>query len=468
MYSGLRTIGGVNAAVIYGKDRVIFEFATAYDPKSDVYDGQVEKRDRSWVRDKLRLGILPRIDGVFRRQDLGGDPLASVEESDYNTAVFITHLHLDHMGNVGTVAPEIPVYMHKNAQIIERALEDTGHGVDTLDRTYRDLEPGIPIRVGEIEVLPILTYDDSYHDFALLITTPDGTVHWTGDFSLHGNNAALTIGQMELLKERGVDVLLCDCTSFMDDVMQMMYNTMDAKAILPSPDVPPGMLSEADCDEGLFEIIQNVKGLCVFNHYQREMSQARQLIEWAELVGRECLFEPDAAYIVYRFYGLEPNVYIPDSALYHGDNKPEWFTELLENCRVVTLEQIKMDPSGYMVQNSYRHILELFDLPNERGGYIHADGIPIGAFDPAYAKMRMLVDMAGFEYTTFFQKNYFGHGYPCQVKYFVDQVNPKVLIPCHSFNPERLLPKDGVQLLPEMYRTYILRDHTLTPEDQSP
>jgi ribonuclease J len=468
MYSGLYTIGGVNASLTYGKDRVIFEFGSAYDPKTNVFDGTVEKRGKNWIRDMLRLGSLPRIDGVYRREDLMDEPgIVPAEESPYNTAIFITHLHLDHMGLIGTVAPEIPVYMHRKARILERALEDTGEGVDTLRRDYTDLPPDAPIRVGAIEVYPLLVREDSYCDFSFLISTPDGTLYWTGDLYLHGINRDLTLKKMEFAKQRGVDVLMCDCTSFMDSVMGMMYDTTDPAAILPNKEIPPGMLSEEAYYAALFEHMKNIRGLCVFNYYQREMSEVTQFISWAEQTGRLCLFEPDAAYLVYRFFGIKPNVFIPDSRRYPADpgRQSGWFKELLQNSRVVTRQEICSQPAKYMLQNSYRHILELFGLPRDGGVYLHADGIPIGDFDPAYANMRRIVDRAGFKYVTFFQKNYFGHGYPCQVKYFVDEINPRVLIPCHSYNPERLLPKDGRQLLPELNRTYILQDHDLKPAE---
>ena len=71
MYAGLHTIGGVVASVSYGRDRVIFEFGSAYDPATAVFDGKVEPRRKNWVRDKLRVGLLPRIDGMYRREDLG-------------------------------------------------------------------------------------------------------------------------------------------------------------------------------------------------------------------------------------------------------------------------------------------------------------------------------------------------------------------------------------------------------------
>lgn len=463
MYAGLRTIGGVIFSVVYGRDRVILEFGSAYDPATAVFDGIVEPRDRNWVRDQLKVGLLPSIDGIYRREDLGDLPLVSAEESDMNTAVLITHLHLDHMALMGTLAPRIPVYMHRNAQCIERALEESGGGIPTLEREYTDITPGESIRAGDIEVLPILCRDTSYYDFAFLITTPDGTIHWTGDVCLHGLQAERTFAQMELLKKRDIDVLLCDCTAFMDSVLKRMVPDLDPEKILPCKEIPEGMMSEQEYNDGLFESIRGAKGLCVFNYYQREMDDAQRFLAWAGRLGRRCVFEPDAAYVVHRFFGLEPYVYIPDSPSLHGELDSDWMRRLMDCCQLVTPEEIWANPSGYLLQNSYPHIMELFSLPATDALYLHADGIPIGDFDPAYGNMRKIVDKAGFRYVTFFSEKYFGHGYPPQVKYFVDQINPRVLIPCHSYNPERLLPKDGVQLLPEMYRKYILEGHTLTP-----
>ena len=463
MYSGLRTIGGVNASVTYGKDRVIFEFGSAYEPSTAVFDGIVEPRAENWVRDLLKIGILPKIDGVYRRKDLGAHPLISAEESDLNTAIFITHLHLDHMALIGTVAPEIPVYLHHNAQVIERALEVTGKGVRTLDREYLDIIPNEPVHIGEIEVLPLLCKNTGHYDFSFLITTPDGTIHWTGDLCLHGLQADKTWAQMELLKSREIDVLLCDGTSLIDSGLQRAYHSLDTNLIKPDRQVPPGVLTEQQYKDMLFEQIQACKGLCVFNYYQREMDEAGEYIDWAKRCSRQCVFEPDAAYLVYKFYHIQPNVYIPDSYRYQSKEAPEWFTEILANSVVVTTEQICANPSGFLLQNSYRHILELFSLPSEDGIYLHEGGEPLGDFDPAFVNMHRALAKTGFKYVSS-EDSFFGHAYPGQAKYFVDQVDPKVLIPCHTYNPERLLPNTGRQLLPEYYKTYILKNHQLIME----
>ena len=464
IYSGIDTIGGVIFSVSYGKDRVLLEMGSAYDPVKDVFDGVVKSRNKNWLADKLRLGIIPKIDGIFRIDDLNGyKEVIPFEESDFNTAVFITHLHLDHMAHIGAVAPEIPVYMHKNAQIIERALETVGNGVDTNKREYIDFENEKPIKIGDIEVIPYQTSRKSYCAFSFLVKTPDGKIHWTGDFTLHSEDKDLTLREMEILQNENIDVLFCDCTSFMDSVMTLMYENTDPKNIKPSKDIPKDMISDEQYYGSFYEKISTKKGLCVFNFYDREMDEASLFIDWSNKLNKKCCFEPETAYVVYKFLKVSPYVYIPDTEYYNVDqnDRREWFNELIQNCTIVSLVDIKNNPSGYMVQNSYKNIMELFSFPSLDATYIHAGGLPIGEFDPAYKKLKLLVDKTGFEYITFFCENYFGHGYPCQVKYFVDAVNPSILIPCHSYNPERLLPKDGVQLLPKNYSKYELKNHEL-------
>ncbi len=462
-YSGIHTIGGVIVSVRYGSDRVLMEMGAAFDPKKNVFDGVIEPRSKNWLTDKLRLGILPEIDGLFQAKDLSGYPAVQpFEASSLNSAVFITHLHLDHMAHIGTVAPEIPVYMHRNAQIIEQALERTGEGVDTNGRSYQDLYPYQPVRVGEIEVTPVLCHDQSYFDFAFLIETPDGVIYWTGDLVLHGENHVQAFEQLNFLKPYEVDVLICDATAFMDDVLLPTNQSLDPHAIQASRELPDGLLSEEDYYQWIYDEISGAAGLTVFNYYQREMTDARKLMDWAESLGKKCVFEPDAAYLVLKFFGIEPCVYYPDSDRF-GKNAASWVEELRQRSHKVDLDEILSSPNAFLVQNSYRHIMELFSLP--KGTYLHMGGMPLGPYDPAFDKMLMLVEKAGFKFTSFSSKNYFSHAYPSQVKYFVDTINPHVLIPCHSYNPERLLPKDGQQLIPTLGRTYVLRDHHLSEKN---
>lgn len=78
------------------------------------------------------------------------------------------------------------------------------------------------------------------------------------------------------------------------------------------------------------------------------------------------MFEPDAAYIVWKFFGTEPFVYLPDTEPYSlpREQWPAWLKQLAAHAKFISREDIWANPAGYMLQNSYPHILELLGLPN--------------------------------------------------------------------------------------------------------
>ncbi len=111
-WAGLRTIGGTVVTIEHGSSRIVFDFGTAFLGGSPAADKEVRLREQSLVRDYVKLGILPAIDGLYSKDELTGDPnLVPAEQFDLETAVFISHLHLDHMSMIGLIAPSIPVYM---------------------------------------------------------------------------------------------------------------------------------------------------------------------------------------------------------------------------------------------------------------------------------------------------------------------------------------------------------------------
>lgn len=461
MYSGLHTIGGVIFSLTYGKERLLFEFGTSYDPACDIYDRYVEARKTNKNRDAIKIGAAPRIDGIYRKEDCEGLELISAEESEFHTTVFISHLHLDHMSCIGMLDKSVDVYMNPSAQLLLHALEDTGEGVGFRFENVHNFETEVPVHVGPFIITPIIAKSSSFKDFSFLIQTPDGTIHYTGDLILHHTECENTWHEMELVKQAKPDILLCDTTAFMDSVLSLMIPDCDPKKIKPSKEIPEPMISEKEMHQQMDDTLKAQKGLCVFNFYQREMLLADWFIKHSEQAGRICAFEPDTAYMVYKFFKIKPNVYIPDSFRYTEECAKPWFKELLKNCRIITLDMIKKEPSHYVIQNSYRHILELFSLPDTDAAYLHAEGTPIGKFDPAYENMHKIIRKTNFNYITFFCSTYFGHGYPCMVKYYVDEIDPPILIPCHSYNPERLLPKNGIQFLPELNQTYLFENGKL-------
>src|SRR4051812_25389544 len=106
-WGGLRTIGGTIVTVEYKGSRVVFDFGLKYDPSTNFFDGQLKLRTTNIVQDYLRLGMVPKIDGLYSERDLAGNEGVVPAEKDHReTAVIISHIHLDHIGAMGTIAPQ--------------------------------------------------------------------------------------------------------------------------------------------------------------------------------------------------------------------------------------------------------------------------------------------------------------------------------------------------------------------------
>lgn len=462
-YAGIHTIGGVVMSVVYGGHRVLLEIGTAYEPKTDVYDNYVQPRDKNRLRDELHLRRVPMVDGLYSRvhmQDF--TQLKSAEEVSLHTAVFVSHLHLDHMSCMGMLSDLVDVYLSGSAQRIEQALETVGIGNYVLRTApYRPMYDRQPVQVGQIKVVPFLLCGESYQDWSFYVETPDLKLHYTGDLMMHGSYKDAVLREMEWVASQKPDILVCEATTFMDSTLNMVYGTTDV-TVEPSVDVPPGMLDKCGLDREMERILRAQKGMCVINFYQREMADVSTFDAMAQRCGRVLALEPETAYVAWQFFQRPVHVYIPDNERFAPGGataQAPWYQELLAHNPAVTLEQIRRTPQNYVLQNSYEYALELFSLPAEQSSYLHAGGTPIGAYDPKYENLMRILSLTGFTYITFFAKNYFSHAYPCQVKYYVDHIGARILIPSHSENPERLLPGPGsVQFIPELGVTYTYED----------
>ena len=85
-------------------------------PKPDLFRGRVAPRADHVLRDRLRTGGAPWLPHLYRPDAVAGLDLAG--GSDERSALFITHAHPDHMGLIGWVDREIPIYGSPETQRI--------------------------------------------------------------------------------------------------------------------------------------------------------------------------------------------------------------------------------------------------------------------------------------------------------------------------------------------------------------
>lgn len=454
-YEGLKG-SGVVASISYGKSRVIFDFGAPFNPMTQPYDGQVERRSKAWVKDAIRLGQIPAIDGVFSEKDLGqNSKIRTYEQSDLTTGVIISHLHLDHMSGIGMVHPEIPVYLHRDAYRLQMLLNEIGESVG--DRDYSPVELYKPFQIGEIKVTAYFSDHPCAGAVGYLIEPPDGKYYYSGDIRMHGNRLEKVIEDMKKIEEEQVDVLILETTT----MSPSMFERASVEPLRPSLDIPEGMTSEKILLDQVKDDLLNSKELGIFNIYHRDMELIKGLFDIAEQTNREIVFEPKTAYVVMNMLNRCPAVFIPDQEEYENNSSKYFLEVMAKTPKIVKTEEICAFPGRYFLQNSYANILELFDLPTKGARYYHLYGEPLVKGGKAYENMMRVLNSTGTDFAAFANLYCYNHAYPNNLLYMANTIKAKNLIGVHSSNPEKLVCEFSKQVLPKKGEVYQLENGDL-------
>ena len=451
-YSGIHTIGGVVMTIKYGNHQVLLEMGTYFDPETDIFDGRINIRNHNWLQDFLKLDKAPKVPYVYDEKFLGTFDLESTQESPLHTSCFITHLHQDHMSAIGYLSDEVEIYMSDAAQKLYSSLIQVESITNIRTFKFLNIQDQQTVNIGEIKVTPFLLNKHGFQDWSFYVQTPDCKLHYTGDVFLHGDYTEVVLEEMEVIKDKKIDVLVCESTSYMDSILFQIYGEIPNK-VAPTLDLL-GMMSTKMNDEYLFNILNKQESLCFLNFYSREMTDITKYENWATKTNRVMVYEPEAAFLINTFFEKKVNYYLPDNNYYLNNNK-QWFIDTTRYNHQITVQDIINNPSKYILQNSYENIMELFTYSELDACYIHAGGMPLGPFDYRFTNMERIVKLSNTKFISFNNPKYSTHAYPQQLKYYVDQIDAKILIPSHGFNPERLLPsKNGTQLIPILGKTY--------------
>ncbi len=448
--------------LIYQNSRIIMEMGTIYNPSFSLYDGNVNKRS-TYIKDGLWINDIPKIAGLYNEKEIKDLSLLSAENSTMQTAIFITHLHLDHMGNMGVVSDDVDVYLSKNAQIIEQALEDVDKGIFSKRKRYLDIPD--EIYIGDIYVKSFCLNPNSYQDYSFYIETPDLKVHYTGDVILYGVYEENIKKEIEFLKEKEIDILVCEGTSFLTSWLKK--TTKYEKELFPSLKLVKGVIDEKRLLERTQQIVDSYDGLIIFNYYKREMTHAKNWFDFAKNSNRTLVFEPQSAYVLNRFFKESFNVLIPDT--YDENNYPNYLKQVIKENHIINKNEVLNNPSNYIVQNSFENVLELLDYRNTKTLYLHHSGIPLGDYDPQFKNLEVILSKANISYQHIYQGEdgeFFSHAIANQLLWYINQVNAKLLIPSHC--PQRKLLGETSKtnyFLCQQLKTYIYNHETKRLEE---
>lgn len=445
-FNGLREIGGTFVAIETDSTKCMFDFGFAVAGRMDA---KIRKRKEDFAVDYIRLGMLTPADGIYDNYTAQKTGLIPYGELDKECFFVISHMHIDHMGGLGCLHPDVPVYMSSDSLKLYRQLALNGEAEHKEHTNCIGIDYNSEFTVGDIKVKCIPVDHDVVGACGFLIKTPDGSICYTGDYRFHGFHPELSEEFGKLC--HGADVLITEgvTASFEDIDMLSLKEPEDEKRTEEKLQTELATLSRED------------EGLIVVNPYNRNVERVHRMIHTFKENGRTLLLDPVQAYYVAAFYpDDEISVYEETYREAESSGARVCKAGLPSTWKLVNREEVFSEPSKYALQLDYADMYELTDLKNITSRYIHMDGAPLGAYDPSFDKMKEFLQICDVLYD---YRGLGGHSKPYYLRKMIDTIAPKTLIPLHSFRPEQVASaKAGQRILPEYGESYILKDGAVT------
>ena len=138
--NGLREIGGTFVEVETLRTKCMFDFGFS---SAHLLDPQIPLGDEMGAARLAAIGILPVTDGIYDARNARALRVLPYGEPAVGKECFflISHLHIDHMGGLGFLHPDIPVYMTRESlKLYERGIELVGICENRLNEVTARIE----------------------------------------------------------------------------------------------------------------------------------------------------------------------------------------------------------------------------------------------------------------------------------------------------------------------------------------
>lgn len=420
-HAGVLTIGGTLIEVAYEDSRIFFDFGSEYNPSL--------RPQPTTLQELLDAGQVAYVDHIFDPQLPVTGYGQEVENTFTNTAVFVSHVHLDHTKIINYLDPKIPCYTLAGTKSLLNTLNinddflfprhDKSDGHNT--RPIVGLADNEVVMIGEIKITVMPIDHDAYGSCAFLIETPDTKIAYTGDLRIHGYRKNDTFAFCEASKH---------CDMLMIEGVSVSFNDLD------SPVGEKGTVDEPALIAQMHELLtQNPDKQMTFNYY---IANVERIMKMIEMSPRTVVLDAYSAYVVKQAMDFDAYYYQLDDTDYN-----------LDASKAIAFETLLQDTGSFFWQLGPTAI-EHIDKLQSGGIYIHSNAQPLGEFDPAYLPFIQKFADLGVEFISI---SCSGHAHPMDLIQVIDMIEPKILIPIHSLRPEILYNRHGEVLLPEKGQT---------------
>ncbi|MCT4589121.1 MAG: MBL fold metallo-hydrolase [Carboxylicivirga sp.] len=174
IHRGTNEIGGICIEIQSGKSRILLDFGMPLVNKSgDTFN--FKQFENHSIPELISEGVLPDISNAYNT------------DSDIN-GVIISHPHADHFGLMKYLSKQIPVYLGKPTHEILKLNNVFIHQENNIEKPIY-FEKSKPIKIGEFTVTPYWNDHSAFDAYSFLIEADGKSVFYSGDFRGHGRKA---------------------------------------------------------------------------------------------------------------------------------------------------------------------------------------------------------------------------------------------------------------------------------------
>ena len=478
-YGGVNEIGG-NKILLEDQDtRVFLDFGKSFGITKQFFAEFMQPRNCNGVLDLTEFGLLPNVDGIYRCDFLEHCG-CSFEEEPSAAGILLSHAHTDHSAYIHYLREDIPLYCTEATKDILQSMDDTGTTATSEFITLKEKFKTYTNKKGEISRLKgaatekprIYHTSDSFcieeldverwpvsHSLegaaAYILHGDEGSVVYTGDLRFHGYKGDLTRRFVERAAEVDAAALICE-------------GTYISRA---SSD------SEEKVRDDAKQTVEETDKLVIVNFPIRDTDRMLSFLQVARDTNRTLVINLKQAYLLelFRKSGISAptidddhnGIYIPRKkwGIYEDDRYDKktqledfykWEAHFFDHPNAVSTQDIHKNQADYIYRCDFYELTQLIDIKPEAGSlYIRSACEPFDE-DSELEEKKVRNWLTHFNLCPYKKIHASGHlGYG-EIKELIKKVNPRMVFPIHTENPELFLSLHDNVIIPEKGREIVL------------
>ena len=439
-FGGANEIGG-NKVLLEDKDAKIYlDFGQSFDFGEDFFYDFLSPRTVNGLEVHFEFNMLPKVPKLYSKDKLKCTDLKY--EKPNIDAIFISHSHSDHINHLQFVDEEIPIYMgHGTYRVIEiydkLYPQFSGFGEHNNLNLFKS---GDKIRVKHLEITPIHVEHSVPGAYGFIIKTSKGNIVYTGDFRLHGPKSRLTEEFVKEAAKAKPYAMLCEGTRMSSesehDYTEEEIGKKVSDIVSKSKGLVLGYFSMSNVDR-------------VVSFYDAAIENKRTLVVDTRLayVLDKLKEKVDALPDVRNDKNVKVYYRIAKSCTFDKMDYAPWEREYMD--KMITHKEISENPKKYLMHMGFYRLMELVYIKPKDSDFIYSMSEHFYEGDENEAQRTIWENWMKHFGITFHKAHCSGHASKEDLKEVIKKINPEILIPMHTMNPEGFKEMHKKVILPE-------------------